>query len=58
MCLGGTVDRETAVVAGIFVASAVLKVSLAIVIAVTEDGMAVLTVEAVVLAGIVMVNVD
>ena len=56
--LGGAVERETVVVAGIFVVSTALKVLPARVVAVTEDCVTVLAVGAVVAASVVLVNVD
>ena len=58
VCLGDAVERETVVVAGIFVVFAALKVLPARVVAGTEDSVAVLAGETVVVAGGVVVNKD
>lgn len=60
VCLGDAVERETMVVAGIFVVFAALKVLVlpARVVAGTEDSVAVLAGETVVVAGGVVVNKD
>lgn len=58
MFLGDAVEREAVVVDGIFVVSTALKVLPAKVVAVTEDRLTVLAVEAVVVGGIVVVNID